>query len=682
MKSKRGFLLTGLIILIGIMLYVIYTGILNVAQEEAVDTTHSEVFSLGHEEIIMLKNDEVLLLDLEHKIDNSPSNLNNIKVSYDLEGYSSLDNVGVAVNSKTPSILMISPPEGGWYADVDYYLVLDQSLKLAGNKSLDKTITKVFRVDNSKRYTISGKLSMPEGMRAPHYMRFSISAINCNDPTNVIHNNEVRFHRGEAFVNYRLELPENKSGYYIHYELISGNKNYFDFFYEKGYVGASSTVEKKETAKKHFFDKSTELDIPILEVKEVCDSIRRILSEEVKPDMSDYEKISAIYQYIQKNVAYDTAVFNSFKDNPMGEQYTGDLLSHALVGKKAVCMGVAIATQSLLAMSNIDSDIRHAQLLDRYYEVSHAWNVVKLDGKYYNLDATPSAISNAIARVEEELPNRMVFSEEHLSSTIKYIDEKEVDCYNYDYDSGFYDYWQYNKDTKGVVRKIKGIVRLPEGEKAPKGGMFVYIGITVGSDTKDKRDDFENRTTIFIPEGESNAPFKLTAVSTDKTYLLAAKSKKYGEAKDRERVFFSEYIEFDVQGSKEYVIPDVVLEEAMYIQVEVTLPDAKIKSKEDILLLILAEEYDGTPIFEINNKLYGAPICIAKGTTAAAFKLAVPKYSKLMLLSYEIVNSDSRNEYETTAYLGLAGSSADYDKALKIDVNSLKEKYLLKLIKK
>ena len=93
---------------------------------------------------------------------------------------------------------------------------------------------------------------------------------------------------------------------------------------------------------------------------------------------SDYEKILAIYSYICKNVDYEL----NYEQLTPGTKEHNDIYSAygALVNNKAVCEGYATAMYRLLLEAGIDNRI----------EVSddHAWNIVKLDGKYYYLDST------------------------------------------------------------------------------------------------------------------------------------------------------------------------------------------------------------------------------------------------------------------------------------------------------
>lgn len=102
---------------------------------------------------------------------------------------------------------------------------------------------------------------------------------------------------------------------------------------------------------------------------------------------SDYEKVKAIYGWLCAYVDYD---FENLDDDTY-------LLKHstyaALVQRKAVCQGYATAFYRLALMAGLD-----ARFISGYglvedetgnsYWGEHGWNIVRLDGRWYYLDAT------------------------------------------------------------------------------------------------------------------------------------------------------------------------------------------------------------------------------------------------------------------------------------------------------
>ena len=93
---------------------------------------------------------------------------------------------------------------------------------------------------------------------------------------------------------------------------------------------------------------------------------------------SDYDKVRAIYDYVCEHVAYD---YENLDDEQYWLKYTAYA---ALINKTAVCQGFATLMYRLLLASGVDNRI----ITGISYNDAHAWNIVKLDGEYYNLDST------------------------------------------------------------------------------------------------------------------------------------------------------------------------------------------------------------------------------------------------------------------------------------------------------
>ncbi|MEG1164106.1 MAG: transglutaminase domain-containing protein [Anaerovoracaceae bacterium] len=89
-----------------------------------------------------------------------------------------------------------------------------------------------------------------------------------------------------------------------------------------------------------------------------------------------YERVKSIYDYICTNVSYD----NEHPDD-YDLKYTA---YSALINKKAVCQGYACLFYIMCKEANIP-----ARIIAGYGQnQKHAWNIVKLDDYYYNIDAT------------------------------------------------------------------------------------------------------------------------------------------------------------------------------------------------------------------------------------------------------------------------------------------------------
>ena len=111
--------------------------------------------------------------------------------------------------------------------------------------------------------------------------------------------------------------------------------------------------------------------------KEDFDSYLRHLehmAKELKSD-NDYESIKAAYDYVINMADYDYD-YNNYSD------YEGYLTG------KMVCQGYSMALYRLLAYMDIPVLYIYGYSNPRGYDEGHAWNMVKLEDSWYNVDAT------------------------------------------------------------------------------------------------------------------------------------------------------------------------------------------------------------------------------------------------------------------------------------------------------
>ena len=110
----------------------------------------------------------------------------------------------------------------------------------------------------------------------------------------------------------------------------------------------------------------------------------KIISQIITADMSEYERVKAIHDWIVINVQYDYAGLQG--DTLTKTDYNVD---GALYYKVAVCQGYAEAFHLLCAKAGIQSHIMYGEAgnaVDGWD--SHAWNVVRINGEWYQVDCT------------------------------------------------------------------------------------------------------------------------------------------------------------------------------------------------------------------------------------------------------------------------------------------------------
>nr|WP_320027282.1 transglutaminase domain-containing protein [uncultured Acetobacterium sp.] len=93
----------------------------------------------------------------------------------------------------------------------------------------------------------------------------------------------------------------------------------------------------------------------------------------IKNGMSEYEKVKYAYEYVIKNTVYE-------------EDLEDDQNIYSVFGKKgSVCAGYSKAIQYLLKRTGIECSYVAGEAIG---QGAHAWNIVRVDGEYYYLDAT------------------------------------------------------------------------------------------------------------------------------------------------------------------------------------------------------------------------------------------------------------------------------------------------------
>lgn len=111
--------------------------------------------------------------------------------------------------------------------------------------------------------------------------------------------------------------------------------------------------------------------------QQLYETVRYILDTRITKEMTDYEKELALHDYLITHCVYS----EDTTQPPESDIYRA---YGALVNQDAVCNGYAEALQLLFACVGIESEF----VVGTADGVDHAWNLVRIDGKWYHLDAT------------------------------------------------------------------------------------------------------------------------------------------------------------------------------------------------------------------------------------------------------------------------------------------------------
>lgn len=124
----------------------------------------------------------------------------------------------------------------------------------------------------------------------------------------------------------------------------------------------------------YFGDKYTLEEVENMK-KDTLAKAKKVIRKLDLANKSDYERVYAVNSYLCDNCVYpDKEPYSAESHTPYG----------ALIEKSAVCEGYARAAQLIFSLTGMDS----YYVVGETSEGGHAWNLVNVDGKYYQLDIT------------------------------------------------------------------------------------------------------------------------------------------------------------------------------------------------------------------------------------------------------------------------------------------------------
>ena len=156
-------------------------------------------------------------------------------------------------------------------------------------------------------------------------------------------------------------------------------------------------------------------------MKEIIDGIPK--------DASDFDKVSAIYKSIGELCFYDRSGCIGDEEYIEGRENITRSLRGGFIENKLVCRGYALNFKKLADELGIESTIISGTAIDpKTNEVlgDHAWNQVKIDGQWYNLDLTWDARS---IRAQTDLENFLLSDEEFYKEHVAHSVDDDIRRY-------------------------------------------------------------------------------------------------------------------------------------------------------------------------------------------------------------------------------------------------------------
>lgn len=262
-------------------------------------------------------------------------------------------------------------PLDNYYYNKEYLLVIEEGIKSSKGKVISQGVKFNFKTKTLEE------------------QNFSLLKENFTKPGSKI-NNPLEFYNALAYAlaNFESSITLNISNYNkaiykldVIHEVLHQHPN-LDY----GYVGARGSVSSysysTEAIMNINFNYSYPKEYMQYMKKASQDRVKDIIDKLIKQGMSDYEKEVALHDYLLKNAEYDKRLYDG---NMPEESYTD---YGVLVKGTGVCDSYAKAMYRLLNSAGIETLYVTGDAIDGRNTIPHAWNIVKLDGEYYNLDAT------------------------------------------------------------------------------------------------------------------------------------------------------------------------------------------------------------------------------------------------------------------------------------------------------
>lgn len=177
-----------------------------------------------------------------------------------------------------------------------------------------------------------------------------------------------------------VELPDELAltaeEYCDLYQMIYDSEH--SVFYISTRMTYATKISTQTIAGAEFVYIYTEDEIKAMQKK--TDEAANAIISEITEDMTEYDIVKLFYDKLAGEVIYDETAPN-LRD-----------IYGALVDKKAVCGGYAKAFSYLCDKVGIES----LTITGDFDEIPHMWNMVKLDGEWYHVDATAGYVKNPV----------------------------------------------------------------------------------------------------------------------------------------------------------------------------------------------------------------------------------------------------------------------------------------------
>lgn len=251
---------------------------------------------------------------------------------------------------------------------------------------------------------------------------------------------------------------------------------------------------------------------PVVEAK-----ADEIIAQVIKPGMSDFEKELALHDYVDLNTAYD---WKNFLNNTIPD--VDGTAYGVLINGTGVCQGFAEAMDLLLNKVGIEDTVIEGTADGYGGNGGHAWNIVKIYGHYYHLDATWDDQDDANGK-KEILHNYFNLTDGQISKDHQWDTSGYPKCEGGKYNYDFYNYCKTNNiPLDSAERKITGTICLPDNNVDYPEGSMIHIDAYTHSGTNGlPSNEYSQSSYIVIPHGANSVSYSLIVPPSKDGYSIS-----------------------------------------------------------------------------------------------------------------------------------------------------------------
>lgn len=177
----------------------------------------------------------------------------------------------------------------------------------------------------------------------------------------------------------------------------------------------------------------------------------QLITDEIMKSETNFDKIHSCHDYIVKNYSYDETKGSS------------DVYNMLLTGQ-GTCMAYTGLFDYVMKQCGIEATTAKSE------QLNHIWNVVKLDGEYYNIDVT---WDDPIGGVAFSTSHKYLLKSDYYFDLHKHEGkESKVDCTSTLYDS-------YKWSDEGILTQVEDVDDVFEYLTATMPAIFIISVISI-----------------------------------------------------------------------------------------------------------------------------------------------------------------------------------------------------------